>query len=165
MRVWHAAANPARSLITRTRPSTPDSSDTDSPYAKDSQEFPRNTPVGKVPTYEYYGFILYLSSWIGLGLYVEWAYLPSVVNDRLGFTYVPDRWWSVAVPAFMVCSLVYLYTFILTYNVEVLTPDLDDLACVSDHYANICRESDLWAGGTDAVMDIPLGEVSQILYG
>ncbi|CAG8795459.1 31460_t:CDS:2, partial [Gigaspora margarita] len=49
------------------------------------------TTLSKTPTYEYYGFVLYLLSFIAFAIYLLWAYLPKEVLESLGITYYPDR--------------------------------------------------------------------------
>jgi len=233
---------------TSTRPTTPDSSDAETPNdteAAVAQSARRATVVErvapKVPTYEYYGFVLYLASsltfrksspfWRGgilshnesaqsdpslthaSVLYILWSYLPSPILHSLGFHYYPDRWWSLAMPSFLVMLIIYMYVALLSYNVEYLTLPLESIECVVDDAANIAiidkngrvrrggskRERrgggvgataggnpataggggggmsrqkaekmnwrQLWSEGTDAVMDIPIGGVCEVLYG
>ncbi|KAI4091879.1 MAG: hypothetical protein LQ348_005095 [Seirophora lacunosa] len=134
---------------TTSRPTTPDSSENDTPNdteaavaksARIATTVPRASP--KVPTYEYYGFVLYLMS-------------------------------------FLVFALA-------AYNTEYLTLPMDSIENLVDEAANIAiidhrssAEADsldrstashgewapLWSEGTDAVMDIPIGGVCEVLYG
>ncbi|KAL8935692.1 MAG: hypothetical protein Q9216_005304 [Gyalolechia sp. 2 TL-2023] len=134
---------------TTSRPTTPDSSENDTPNdteaavaksARTATTVPRASP--KVPTYEYYGFVLYLIS-------------------------------SLAFP-------------LAAYNTEYLTLPMNSIENIVDEAANIAviehRRSakvhsmhrsnastrdwaDLWDEGTDAVMDVPIGGICQILYG
>lgn len=214
---------------TSTRPTTPDSSDAETPNdteAAVAQSARRATVVErvapKVPTYEYYGFVLYLASSlafrtasllsqfphhrltpVNLVLYILWSYLPSPFLDAIGLHYYPNRWWSLAIPAFLVMLLVYIYVALLSYNVEFLTLPLESVECIVDDAANIAvldskgkiRKGgskrtygranghnvvagsmsrnraekmvwrQMWNEGTDAVMDVPIGGVCEILYG
>ncbi|KAF2457146.1 PIG-P, partial [Lineolata rhizophorae] len=75
----------------------------------------------KVPTYEYYGFALYLASTGAFGMYLLWAYLPSPFLLQLGITYYPNRWWALAVPAWLVVLVVYIYVALAAYNTRHLT--------------------------------------------
>ncbi|KAL8834860.1 MAG: hypothetical protein Q9170_003560 [Blastenia crenularia] len=143
---------------TTSRPTTPDSSENDTPNdteaavaksARTATTVPRASP--KVPTYEYYGLVLYLMSTL----------------------------------AFLM-TLVYIYVALAAYNTEYLTLPMESIENIVDEAANIAgidhrrrlrvhstdRLSDskqdwtaLWDEGTDAVMDIPIGGVCQILYG
>jgi len=178
------------SLLRPSRPTTPDASD------DDLEPVPRASP--KVPTYEYYGFVLYLFSSLTFLIYLLWSYLPSPFLHALGIYYYPNRWWSLAIPSFLVMSLVYIYVALAAYNTEILTLPLGSLETVVDEAANIAavdgrgrlrkdggrrrRERDsrargretaaaaadwkhVWSEGTDAVMDVPLAGVCEILYG
>jgi phosphatidylinositol glycan class P protein len=164
---------------------------------------PRASPV--VPTYEYYGFVLYLFSSLTFLIYLLWSYLPSPFLHALSIYYYPNRWWSLAIPTFLVMSLVYIYVALASYNTGYLTLPLTSIETVVDEAANIAgldgkgtmkrsytkgngkgklaREvketkvaklkmetgkrdwRSLWSEGTDAVMDVPLGGVCEVLYG
>ena len=67
--------------------------------------------TNKTPIYEYYGFVMYLVSFVGLGIYqgnmirhyalsyivmypgiyLIWAYVPDEILHSLGITYYPKR--------------------------------------------------------------------------
>lgn len=170
------------SLLRPSRPTTPDSS------ADELEPVPRASP--KVPTYEYYGFVLYLFSSLTFLMYLLWSYLPSPFLHALGIYYYPNRWWSLALPSFIVMLLVYIYVALASYNTDYLTLPLSSIETIIDDAANIAtldgngRKLDatrekrrdrpdkglkdwqsLWSRGTDAVMDVPLGGVCEVLYG
>ncbi|KAK5107322.1 hypothetical protein LTR62_001377 [Meristemomyces frigidus] len=186
---------------------------------RSAKPVPRASP--KVPTYEYYGFTLYLTSSLCFIAYILWSFLPSPFLHQLGIYYYPNRWWALAVPAWTVMLLVYIYVALASYNTGYLTKALESVECFVDEAANIAvvdeggnivrderpswvgeerggvgagagagkrgkgryaghsrqtsrmkgrvgEELDwrtLWNEGTDAVMDIPLGGVCEILYG
>ncbi|KAI1202973.1 PIG-P-domain-containing protein [Nemania serpens] len=173
------------SLLRPSRPTTPDPSD------DDLQPVPRASP--KVPTYEYYGFVVYLFSSLTFLMYLLWAYLPSPILHVLGIYYYPNRWWALAVPSFITMLIVYIYVALALYNTEVLTLPLTSVETIVDEAAKIAvidgggrigpkgagdgrgqvteetaRELDwkgIWNKGTDAVMDVPLAGVCEVLYG
>ncbi|KIM99051.1 hypothetical protein OIDMADRAFT_88938, partial [Oidiodendron maius Zn] len=171
------------SLLRPSRPTTPDSS------ADELEPVPRASP--KVPTYEYYGFVLYLFSSFTFLMYLLWSYLPSPFLYALGITYYPDRWWSLAVPSFLVMLLVYIYIALASYNTEYLTLPLTSIETIIDEVANVATIDEkgrvgrskgsrkkkeragkgilewkaAWSQATDAVMDVPLGGVCEVLYG
>lgn len=193
------------SLLRPSRPTTPDASDDEHP----GEPLPRARP--KVPTYEYYGFALYLFSSLSFLIYLLWSYLPSPFLHALGIDYYPNRWWSLAVPSFIVMLLVYIYVALAAYNVEILTLSMSSIETVVDEAAQVAvvdsrgrikagkkrererakrsswkgdrererdRERDVmlpggaglnwrevWNEGTDAVMDVPLAGVCEVLYG
>jgi phosphatidylinositol glycan class P protein len=183
------------SLLRPSRPTTPDASD------DDLEPVPRAAP--KVPTYEYYGFVLYLFSSLCFLTYLLWSYLPSPFLHALGIYYYPNRWWSLAIPSFLLMTLVYIYVALAAYNTEILTLPMSSVETIVDDAAQIAvvdamgrfraearraeggrrRERDagrgeglvtpagglnwkqVWNHGTDAVMDIPLAGVCEVLYG
>ncbi|KIW68468.1 hypothetical protein PV04_04410 [Phialophora macrospora] len=127
-----------------TRPTTPDSSDVETPNdteaavahsARRANPPPPTSP--KVPTYEYYGFVLYLASTLAFLIYILWSYLPSPFLHALGITYYPNRWWSLAIPAWIVMLLIFIYVALLSYNVEYLTLPLGSLECMVDDAGNV----------------------------
>lgn len=124
------------SLLRPSRPTTPDASDDEG----NLEPVPRASP--KVPTYEYYGFVLYLFSSLAFLIYLLWAYLPSPFLHALGIFYYPNRWWALAVPAFLVMLIVYIYVALACYNTEYLTLPMASLETVVDEAAKVaCVDS------------------------
>lgn len=175
------------SLLRPSRPTTPDASD------DEFEPVPRASP--RVPTYEYYGFVLYLFSTLTFLVYLLWSFLPSPFLKALGITYYPDRWWALAIPAFITMLGVYIYIALALYNVEILTLPMSSIETVVDSAAQVAvvdskgrirhagkkKQKDkrdhrvnggprlnwrsVWSEGTDAVMDVPLSGVCEVLYG
>ncbi|KAK4984499.1 hypothetical protein LTR66_008483 [Elasticomyces elasticus] len=174
-----------------------------------ARPIPRASP--KVPTYEYYGFTLYLTSTLTFLIYLLWSFLPSPFLHQLGIYYYPNRWWALAVPAWLVMAVLWIYIALASYNTGYLTLGMGDVGCLVDDAAQVAvvdsegrivraektsavtgkwegrsgkvghsrqnswtkggqthKELDwpsLWNEGTDAVMDVPIGGVCEILYG
>lgn len=171
---------------------------------------PRATP--KVPTYEYYGFAVYLASSAAFLLYMVWAYVPSPLLHQMGIHYYPNRWWALAVPCWLVALIIYIYVALASYNTQYLTlpmrscenlvDETAQVALIDKRDGHIVRHSpsqahgrvkttsasavgnrgdtaaayqfspaekvdwkSLWSISTDAVMDVPIGGVCEILYG
>ncbi|KAF2866467.1 PIG-P-domain-containing protein [Massariosphaeria phaeospora] len=206
---------------TTSRPTTPDSSDVELPNsvnathgtstpasttnlasitksARHAPTVPRASP--KEPTYEYYGFALYLASSAAFLMYILWAYVPSPMLHQMGIHYYPNRWWALAVPCWLVVLVVYIYVALASYNTRYLTLPLSSAENLVDECAQVAlidrrsgkivrdrgggrgsRRSSFsayqfgaaedvdwksfWSTGTDAVMDVPIGGVCEILYG
>ena len=128
-------------------------------------------------------------------MYLLWSYLPAPFLDKLGISYYPDRWWSLAIPSFLVMTLVYIYVALASYNTGYLTLPMASIENIVDEAAYVSvvggkgckiqatseglgkrsqsciRDADgvdwknMWNEGTDAVMDVPVGGVCEILYG
>ena len=121
-----------------------------------------------------------------------WSYLPSPFLHQLGIYYYPNRWWSLAIPSFLVMTIVYIYVALASYNTGYLTLPMNSIENIVDDAAQVAvidskcrlrRRGDhsrmnddlpdpsrtdwksLWNEGTDAVMDVPLGGVCEVLYG
>ncbi|QSS62956.1 PIG-P domain-containing protein [Histoplasma capsulatum] len=212
---------------TTSRPTTPDSSDietlndTEEAVARSARTAITVPPASpKVPTYEYYGFVLYLASsltfrmpclrfvlistpghitnMLVIVIYLLWSYLPSPFLHQLRIYYYPNRWWSLAIPSFLVITIIYIYIALSAYNTGYLTLPMSSIENIVDEVANIAvidskgrrrpggsekmnpnaataqtmsphkRRLEwkyIWNEGTDAVMDIPIGGVCEVLYG
>lgn len=146
-------------------------------------------------------------------MYLLWSYLPSPFLHQLGIYYYPNRWWSLAIPSFLVMSLVYIYVALASYNTGYLTLPMSSIENIVDEAADVAvldengkikrrkqkgaaggggggeTEGEVegegevgfspddvdivggrdwerfWREGTNAVMDIPVGGVCEILYG
>lgn len=119
------------------------------------------------PETEYFGFALYVgSSFIAL-VYLLWAYLPASWLKSLDISFFPSRWWALAIPAYTVMLLIYIYVALALYNTEVLTVPPTSLTTITDVQAKVPNAEDaykyLWQG-TDGVWDLPLGLVCEVLY-
>lgn len=183
--------------------------------AKHAPTVPRAAP--KVPTYEYYGFALYLGSSVAFLGYILWAYVPAPMLHQMGIYYYPNRWWALAIPCWLIMLIIYIYAALASYNTGYLTLPLHSIENLVDETAQVAvvdpktgeivrtpisvtdklHEKDqdkgmratepgnrrtsfsayqfhsadgvnwkeFWSVGTDAVMDVPIGGVCEILYG
>ncbi|KAG4302430.1 hypothetical protein PCK1_001266 [Pneumocystis canis] len=144
---------------------TPESSDNESFNRTQNINFVKRYPLtAKVPTYEYYGFVLYLGSSIVFGVYIIWSYFPVSWLDAIGITYYPERWWSLTLPSYLIITIIYIYFALIGYNTKVLTPKLNQMECITDLYAKVSSSVNI-KPTSDAVIDLPIGEVSFLLYG
>ncbi|KAA8896790.1 PIG-P-domain-containing protein [Sphaerosporella brunnea] len=188
------------SLLRPSRPTTPtadNSSDSEGILSSSrlSSRTPRYAP--KVPTYEYYGFTLYVIANAAFILYIVWAFLPSGALEAVGVSYYPSRWWALVIPSYLVVAVCYVFAALAGYNTGVLTRPLGALESVVDvggmvaaytegdvkeaaevgdgreRWEDMVRGrkgekvlwKELWGKGTDAVLDVPIGGVCEVLYG
>ncbi|KAK9363287.1 PIG-P-domain-containing protein [Lipomyces starkeyi] len=163
--IFASGRSSPRALITRT-PSTISESDTDIPegdkLAKESDVTVGGDAVP--PEREYFGFALYVSSTFAFIVYILWAFLPQSVLHSLKIYYYPSRWWALAVPSFIVMLVVYIYVALMSYNVEVLTPELNQLCTITDEYAVISTDDKFLWKSSDGVWDLPIESVNYVLY-
>lgn len=166
--------------------------------------------------------MLYVVSTLSFGVYLVWSFAPAELLRELGVhKAVPSRWWSLALPAWLVIAICYVYVALAAYNTGYLTKGFGALEGIVDDAAKVAavkaesevlrgsglneeeeacspislisplagRESEelvenrvqsekwdcrdweigdwrrMWSHGTDAVMDIPVGGVCEVLYG
>ncbi|KAL9059257.1 MAG: hypothetical protein Q9162_001294 [Coniocarpon cinnabarinum] len=81
---------------------------------------PTAPPVApKIPTYEYYGFTLYATSLLA------------------GIYYYPNRWWALAIPAWLVMLLIWIFVALGAYNTGTLTLGVSSVSCLVDEKGRV----------------------------
>lgn len=70
-------------------------------------------------------------------MYLLWSYLPSPFLHQLGIHYYPDRWWALAIPSFLVMTIIYIYVALASYNIGYLTLPLNSIENIVDDAADI----------------------------
>ncbi|KAF8416356.1 hypothetical protein BGX38DRAFT_764209, partial [Terfezia claveryi] len=51
--------------------------------------------------------------------------LPAPMLHAIGIHYYPSRWWSLALPSWLVVAVGWIYVALAGYNTGYLTPDLN----------------------------------------
>ncbi|OEL24754.1 Phosphatidylinositol N-acetylglucosaminyltransferase subunit P [Dichanthelium oligosanthes] len=54
---------------------------------------------------EVYGFVGSITTVIATAVYLAWAYTPEPCLRSLGITYVPSKYWALAVPSFVIVAV------------------------------------------------------------
>lgn len=117
---------------------------------------PKNTPA---PYRAVYGFVLWLVSYIFLILYVVWAFIPDKWLHSIGLTYMPQKYWAIAIPAYLFTVLL-LFGFVIYPSINLLiTPPLEDLRLMGDQNVVVHNSQ-----GIAPIRDIPIKEVCENLY-
>jgi hypothetical protein len=80
--------------------------------------------TNKTPSYEYYGFVMYLISFVAFGIYLIWAYVPDEILHSLGITYYPNRYWALAMPVWIMTFVWFVFISFMTINM-MNTPSFD----------------------------------------
>uniref|UniRef100_A0A915I356 PIG-P domain-containing protein n=1 Tax=Romanomermis culicivorax TaxID=13658 RepID=A0A915I356_ROMCU len=76
---------------------------------------PEHNPAPQ-PERGIYGFVLYLTAIFCLVIYLTWAFLPSSLLEILGFTYLPQKYWAIALPIYSCVTLICFEIFMFGYN-------------------------------------------------
>ncbi|CAG8579712.1 15488_t:CDS:2, partial [Acaulospora morrowiae] len=125
------------------------------------------TTLTKTPTYEYYGFALYLLSFIAFVIFLLWAYLPDEALISLGITYYPDRYWALALPVWSFVLVLFIFVAFISINFLNTAP-LDSFNTITDDHANVGQDlsklSQITDGFVPELHDIPIGIVNACLY-
>ena len=120
---------------------------------------------------EVYGFVGWIVTFIAYFAYLAWAFVPEAWLEAIGITYYPDKYWAIAVPAWLLAAI-FFTLLIYAFGSMAMNPPLDSRQTFTDSYA---LEPAPW--GSDAgvpmeerhkrcppIFDIPLSEVNRVLY-
>lgn len=111
-----------------------------------------------------YGFVLYLASFIGLGLYIVWAYVPDTWLSAIGLTYWPQKYWAVALPVYL-CVVILLFYLMYLGLILINTPPLTSVSILTDRYANTeDHHGPLPPDAIPPLRDLDIVEVNRYLY-
>jgi len=92
---------------------------------------PEHTPA-PTPSRSVYGFVLHLFSSIIFKLYLLWAIIPESWFASLNITYLPQRYWAVAIPIYLLTILA-TFAFIIYPSINLcMTPAIDDVKTVKE---------------------------------
>lgn len=109
-----------------------------------------------------YGFVLYIASYTLLILYLIWAYIPTAWLHSIGLTYWPQRYWAIAIPVFVCCSIC-IFALLLYPGINLMmTPDLSSVHTVVDEYTRNPKPST--KKSIPPIYDIPISDISRKLY-
>ncbi|KAJ1975676.1 hypothetical protein H4R35_003040 [Dimargaris xerosporica] len=123
-------------------------------------------PDTKKPKYEIYGFVIYIVSYLLFGLYLGWAYIPDSVLHSIGVTYYPSRYWAIALPAWGVMLVVFIYLVFYAHNF-LNTPPLHSYTTITDHFAAVNPNAShdyLDLEAIPEIQDIPISQANAYLH-
>lgn len=105
--------------------------------------------TNKTPAYEYYGFVMYLASFVAFGrwmtsrvlfvakliqwqsgIYLIWTYVPDEILHSLGITYYPNRYWALAIPIWLMTFVWFIFISFMTINLMNTAP-FNYLDCIT----------------------------------
>lgn len=96
--------------------------------------------------------------------------MPDTILNKFGWDYLPDRYWSIAIPAFIIIATLLILPFYFAINITK-TNSLESINNISDEYSlnkheqiQITNKSDSKHDGIDPVYDIPISQICEYLY-
>ena len=113
------------------------------------------------------GFVAWILTLIGMVAYVIWALVPEKTLNRIGIVYYPDKYWAVAVPAYVgMMFWYYITTYILSYFRN--THPQTDMYCLTDikakgSKATLGTLSDQ-SSSVPPIADIPVTVTSKVFH-
>lgn len=119
---------------------------------------------------EVYGFVGSISTIVAAGLFFLWAYLPEPWLHYLGITYYPSRYWALAIPTYVMVTIIFIILFYLGLNYMATVPSTSWNSLFDDHTRDASRilSAHAFIDGEhpiDPISDIPITEVNASLYG
>lgn len=105
-----------------------------------------HTPA-PTPNRAVYGFAWFLFFETLFVLYVFWAFVPdTILVDTLGLTYLPDKYFALYIPIFVLCCLTIFAFLIYPPSNLAMQDDINDLHTIRDQYTirrctYVCNET------------------------
>jgi len=123
-----------------------------------------NSP-SPTPERAIYGFVLYLGTYFGIGLYFIWACVPEEWLHSIGITYLPQRYWVLAGPIYLCVAFLFVVVFYVAYNFTITLP-MDSINTITDNHARYMdgKLNPVPPGSVPPLYDIPLSQVNRVLY-
>ena len=70
----------------------------------------------EVRSEELYSFNVWIGISFSIIFYIIYALVPKYYFDLLGLTFLPDKYWVIAVPTHFVMTLCYIFIFTIGLN-------------------------------------------------
>jgi len=127
-----------------------------------SESTPRHNTPSPTESRANYGFALYLASKTAFVVYLVWAFIPSNWLAVIGLTYLPQKYWAIAIPVWVCCVIVVIALLYPAINM-LLVPPMNDHRILTDSFARL-PINEVRPGGIPTVSDLDLSEVCKTLY-
>eukprot|EP00158_Paraphelidium_tribonemae_P004630 Partr_v1_DN26879_c0_g1_i6_m41020 putative Phosphatidylinositol glycan anchor biosynthesis, class P len=152
--------------------------------AKSSSESPHTSTrlsysdeLPRTPTYEFYGFVLYLLSIVFYSsfsylvhsgfllelpvVFLMWAYLPDYILHKIGISYYASKYWALALPSYALLTIVYI--ILMTWSLDFsFNPEFGSAFNVTDEVAVLTRRNSLSLHGHHLLASKDFGDKARV---
>ncbi|RNA12919.1 Alkylated DNA repair alkB -like protein, partial [Brachionus plicatilis] len=119
---------------------------------------------GPKPERAIFGFFLIISSIILLSLYALISFIPNSVLAQIGWTYLPDKYWSLAVPAVIIYGVLGYLPIYFSINTTRVN-DYSSIYNIEDEHSHGKQNQPKKdQDSIDPAYDIPIGEINNFLF-
>ncbi|XP_057807910.1 phosphatidylinositol N-acetylglucosaminyltransferase subunit P [Salvia miltiorrhiza] len=116
---------------------------------------------------EVYGFVGSITTVVFTVIFIVWAYVPDHWLHSIGIYYYPSRYWALAVPAYVMVTILLAITFYIGMNF-MATPPPTSLNIMFDEFS---RESLSGVPSTEddeqpiePITDIGINRINEIMF-
>ena len=110
-----------------------------------------------------YGFFLLSFAIISFIIYIIISFVPSACLNQFGWDYLPDKYWSIAIPTYIVVIVLMVVPVYISLNIGK-TNNPNSLDNIIDEYTLANSNKTKSISSIDPVYDIPISDVCQFLY-
>ncbi|THU66559.1 hypothetical protein C4D60_Mb05t15430 [Musa balbisiana] len=100
-------------------------------------------------------------------IFIVWAYTPEPWLHYLGITYYPSKYWAIAIPSFLIVTVVLAMVSYLGLNFMV-TPPPTSFNIMFDEYSRECSTVTSLGGEErpiEPISDIGVDQINNIMFG
>ncbi|KAL6577844.1 hypothetical protein OROMI_010172 [Orobanche minor] len=119
---------------------------------------------------EVYGFVGSITTVVATGLaFVIWAYVPDEWLHYVGIYYYPSRYWALAVPTYVMVTIVLAIGFYIGMNFMATTPPTS-LNVMFDEFSRepgreiTSNEDDDYEQPIEPISDIGINQINEIMF-
>lgn len=110
-----------------------------------------------------YGFVLVVCSLLGFTIYMAWALVPMKQWARIGIIYLPDKYWALALPSWVIVAVL-TFAFCLYPGYILACSNPSSSLMVEDSITNYDVYSSLKDLDIEPLRDLRVSEVNRRLY-